>query len=142
MDNPFAWLMSGSIVFSIVVSCCATLLPLGIIGGIGYFIYRRYQMGQAKRQESQAWLTTTGVVMLSRVEVHGGGDSTRTVPMVVYQYQVNGQPFQGNVVRAGSQFFTVQGSREPYVIVDRYPVGAQVVVYYNPANPAECALER
>ena len=38
MDNPFAWLMSGSIVFSIVVSCCATLLPLGIIGGIGYFI--------------------------------------------------------------------------------------------------------
>jgi len=26
--------------------------------------------------------------------------------------------------------------------IERYPVGAQVMVYYNPANPAESALER
>ncbi len=142
MDNPFAWIMSGSIVFSILTTCCATLLPLLIIGGLGFYFYRRYQMSQGKRQESQAWPTTPGVVVLSRVEVHGSGENSRTVPMVVYQYQVNGQPFQGNIIKAGSQFFRVQGSREPYLIVDRYPVGAQVMVYYNPANPADCALER
>ncbi len=142
MDNPLAWLMSGSIVFSVLAACCTTILPLAVIGGIGFFLYRRYQQGQSKRQESQAWPTTAGVVLMSRVEVQGSGENSRTVPVVVYQYEVNGQPFQGNIVRAGSQFFTARGPREPYLIVDRYPVGAQVLVYYNPANPADCALER
>lgn len=142
MDNPFAWLMSGSIVFSILASCCATLLPLAIIGGLGYFFYTRYQQGQTKRQESQTWPTTPGVVAMSRVEVRSGGESTSVVPVVVYQYEVRGQVYQGNIIRAGSNYFRVQGSREPYLIVDRYPVGAQVMVYYNPANPADSALER
>ena len=142
MDNPFAWLMSGSLVFSILISCCSVILPLAIIGGRGYVFYTRYQQGQSKRQESQAWPATPGVVLMSRVEVRGGGESTSVVPVVVYQYEVHGQAYQGNIIKAGSNYFRVQGSREPYTITDRYPVGAQVMVYYNPANPADCALER
>lgn len=142
MEDLILWLTSGSIVVAILGSCCATLLPLAIVGGLGYFFYSRYRQGQTKRDESQTWPTARGVVLFSRVEVHGSGDSTRVVPMVVYQYEVGGQTYQGNVVKAGSQFFTAQRGREPYEIVDRYPAGTQVVVFYNPASPADCALER
>jgi hypothetical protein len=36
----------------------------------------------------------------------------------------------------------ITSSGDAYKTIDRYPVGAIVTVYYNPANPAEAALER
>ena len=97
MEDLILWLTSGSIVVAILGSCCATILPLAIVGGLGYFFYSRYRQGQTKRDESQTWPTARGVVLFSRVEVHGSGDSTRVVPMVVYQYEVGGQTYQGKV---------------------------------------------
>ena len=93
------------------------------------------------RQTSQAWPTTTGKVLKSRVEV-SGGDHASVNPRVVYEYEVRGQTFQNDQVRAGDKFMRVSSSRDAYDTVDRYPVGARISVYYNPANPVESALER
>lgn len=144
-NDLFPWLVGGSgafaIVLTIVSACCAIVIPLGVFGGLGYYIYTRSQKAKAVQQAAQSWLTTQGQIVLSRVEV-SGGDTTTVHPRVVYQYQVGAQTYQSEVIRAGSQFFKLTTSRQAYDTVDRYPVGAAVTVYYNPANPAEAALER
>lgn len=34
------------------------------------------------------------------------------------------------------------GGSWAYKVVERYPVGAQVMVYYDPSNPSDAILER
>ncbi|GAB4580480.1 MAG: hypothetical protein Fur0022_32210 [Anaerolineales bacterium] len=144
-NELFPWLVGGGTfvtVLTVIVSvCCSIFLPLGIVGGLGYYIYTRSQKAKAVQQAAQAWLTTQGQIVLSRVEV-SGGETTSVSPRVVYQYQVGAQMYQSETIRAGSQFFSITTSRGAYDTVDRYPVGKTVTVYYNPANPAEAALER
>jgi hypothetical protein len=144
-NELFPWLVGGGTfltVVTVVLSvCCSIALPLGIFGGLGYYIYKRSQQAKVVQQSAQSWLTTQGQVVLSRVEV-SGGDTTSVSPRVVYQYQIGAQTYQSEVIRAGSQYFNVTSSRQAYDTVDHYPVGATVTVYYNPANPAESALER
>jgi hypothetical protein len=144
-NDLFPWLIGGGTFLTIAATvlsiCCSIALPLGIFGGLGYYIYKNSQKAKAVQQAAQSWLTTRGQVVLSRVEV-SGGDTTSVTPRVVYQYQVGAQTYQSETIRAGSQFFSVTSGRGAYDTVDRYPVGATVTVYYNPANPAESALER
>jgi hypothetical protein len=60
----------------------------------------------------------------------------------VYQYQVNGQAYQNRKIKAGEQYFNVKLSGDAQKTVDRYRIAAQVMVYYNPANPKDFTLER
>ena len=144
-NQLFPWLVGGGTFLGVAITilsvCCSITLPLGIVGGIGYYVYKRSQLAKVAQQVAQSWISTRGQVVLSRVEV-SGGETTTVSPRVVYQYQVGAQTYQSEVIRAGSQFFNVTNSRMAYDTVDRYPVGATVTVYYNPANPAEAALER
>jgi len=148
MDNfPewFPWLFGGgtalTILFTVVIIVCSTLPFALIFGGIGYWIYKRSKQAGEVRASSQSWLQTTGNVITSRVEV-SGGDHTSVSPRVIYQYTVGAQTYQGDQIRAGDHLFRVTASGDAYNTVDRYPVGAQVVVFYNPANPAQACLER
>jgi len=145
MDNFvewFPWLFGGgTILFTLLIVVCTTLPFVAIFGGIGYYIYRRSKQASQIRAASQSWLQTTGVVVTSRVEV-SGGDHTSVLPRIIYQYSVGAQNYQSDQFRAGDNVFRVTGSGDAYNIVDRYPVGTQVVVFYNPSNPAEAALER
>lgn len=144
-NDLFPWLVGGGTfltVVTVVISvCCSIVLPLGLVGGLGYYIYKRSQQAKVVQQAAQNWLTTQGQIVLSRVEV-SGGETTTVSPHIAYQYQVGAQMYQSEVIRAGSQFFNVTSSRQAYDTTDRYPVGATVTVYYNPANPADACLER
>lgn len=121
---------------------CACIVPVVFLVGFGIFMYRRNQQGQAAKQAAQAWPGTIGTVLSSSVESRRSGNSTSTYPVVIYQYQVNGQVYQGKTIKAGEQFFSVRIIGEAQATAARYPAGAQVMVYYNPANPKESALER
>ena len=124
-----------------VAGLVITLVFLLVFGLIGRSIYRRSQQAKAVRQASQNWVATTGKVIKSRVEVTGG-DEASVDPRVIYEYTVAGQQYQGGQIRAGDQFWYVRSSQEAYEIVDRYPEGAMVTVYYDPDNPGESSLER
>ncbi|TAK11451.1 MAG: DUF3592 domain-containing protein [Anaerolineae bacterium] len=148
MDNPEIVGISLSVLCTIAffvifgIGMLAVLLPMfGVFGGIGWFLNKRSKEAKAARDAAQSWPSTSGTVVLSRVEVTGG-DHASVSPNVQYTYQVDGQPFQAAVVRAGDQFMAIRKSGEAYKITDRYPVGAQVTVYYNPANPSDACLER
>ena len=130
-------------ILSIGGAICATVVPIAVFVGLAIFLYRRSKMRDAARQSAQSWVNTMGVVTMSTLQIRRSGNNSRSeVPVVGYQYQVNGQTYTGGTIRAGEQYFNFRVWGEARKVVERYPVGAQVMVYYNPANPAESALEK
>jgi hypothetical protein len=126
----------------ILGAICATTLPIVIIVGLGIFLYRRSKMRDAVKLSAQDWPGTMGVVTMSTIQIRHTGRSRSEVPVVGYQYQVNGQSYTGGTIKAGEQYFSVRLYGDAQKTIEIYPVGAQVMVYYNPANPSESALER
>ncbi|MBK8616580.1 MAG: DUF3592 domain-containing protein [Anaerolineales bacterium] len=142
MDN-LNWIITGIGVFAGIAGVvCSIIIPILVIGGIGFFFYKRNQKSTAYRQTAQTWPAVTGTVLMSTIQSKRIGQSHKTYPVVIYQYVVNGQGFQGQTIRAGEQFLSARVAGQPQATVARYPVGASVPVYYNPANPAESVLER
>ena len=137
------WIIAGFGVFTgIAGAACTVILPVILLGGLGYFLYKRNQQSGAVRQLAQSWPSTSGVVLMSSVQSRQSGRSHSTYPVVVYQYDVNGKTYQSQNIKAGDQFMNVRVTGQAQATVARYPIGANVTVYYNPANPAESALER
>jgi hypothetical protein len=141
----FPWLVGGgvfvtiiTVVGAIIVSLLCTILPFV---AIFWYIKKRSDQAGAMRQASQTWHMTTGKVIKSRVEV-SGGETTSVSPHVLYEYEVYGRTYQGQQIKAGDQFMRTYSSRSAYDTVDRYPEGAAVTVYYDPADPQQSALER
>lgn len=114
----------GSILFSI-------LLVDGIL--LGIILVTRRKVAQAA-----SWQSTMGTVTFSTVERRSSGDSTANYPVVHYTYQVMGQTLQGSKVMPGPEV----GGTGAHKVVERYPAGAQVMVYYDPNNPSDAVLER
>jgi hypothetical protein len=130
------------LVFGLLMTAAAILLPMAIVGGLAFYLYRRHRRSRTARAAAQAWSETTGVVVTSTLKVQRTVRSRSEVPVVVYQYQVDGTVYLGKVIKAGDQFFSVRLAGDARQTVERYPAGAQVTVFYDPANPAESALER
>jgi len=121
---------------------CATVVPLIVLVGLGIFLYRRSQQGKLAKDTAQSWPGAMGTVLMSSVQSKHTGRSISIYPVVVYQYEVNGKTYQSQTIKAGEQFFNVRVMGQAQETVNRYPIGAQVMVYYNPADPQESALER
>lgn len=117
------------------------LLLLAGLGAFGWL----WILG-AKGDASAGWPSVAGVVLESAIDarpVRGGGDrdgAEEYLARVRYQYQAAGQTH----VSANRRFPDPGYGRNPQEaedIVARYPAGAAVRVWYNPANPAEACLE-
>lgn len=83
------------------------------------------------------WPSTMGNVLMSMIESRSSSDGSTNYPVVHYSYVVNGQPYQGSKIAPGMEV----GGTGAGKVVARYPVGAQVMVFYNPQNPSEAVLE-
>lgn len=115
----------GSILFSI-------LLVDGIL--LGIILVTRRRVAQAA-----SWPSTMGTVIYSSIEWRRGSKgSSVAYPVVQYSYQVMGQMLQGRRVMPGPE----SGGSWAHKVVERYPAGAQVMVYYDPNNPSDAVLER
>ena len=67
------------------------------------------------------------------------GDVSYTAE-IVYEYEVDGKPWSCNTVWFGDDVNT--SSRSTYVkLTNKYSVGTQVDVYYNPDDPSIACLE-
>jgi hypothetical protein len=121
---------------------CAVVVPVAFLAAFGIFFYRRSQQAKATKVAAQSWAQTNGIVLQSSVQTHRSGNSTSVVPVVVYQYQVDGKTYQNQTIKAGDKYMAVRVSWQARSTVDKYPIGAAVKVYYDPANPKDSALER
>ena len=141
MEELVALIGGGTILFTVVITAITVLCTVVPFAAVGWYIYRQWKRSKAVEAQSQSWSSTAGIIVKSRVEV-SGGESTSVSPKVVYEYGVGGQTYQNDNIRPGDDFLRVNVRGTAYEIVDKYPVGSAVIVYYNPQNPAESTLER
>lgn len=92
---------------------------------------------------AQSWQRTTGRVTRSEVRAQKRRDmdefeKTRSLPFVGYEYVVDGKRFSGNRISLAE----IIPESDIESTLDRYPVGAEVTVYYDPADPRKAVLER
>ncbi|HET9906292.1 MAG TPA: DUF3592 domain-containing protein [Anaerolineales bacterium] len=124
MNTEFL-LVVGIIVFVLII---LNAIFLGII-----FFLRR------KMAAVSQWPSTMGTVNSSYLERRSSSEGGSTnYPVVQYSYQIGGQSYQSSKLAPGPDV----GGTGAGKVVARYPAGAQVMVFYNPQNPADAVLER
>ncbi len=106
---------------------------------IGLFCFDEKMVTDIWHQhEALSFPTTTGRVYHSAVSVtHSSKGGTHYHINIFYDYEVDGQSYQGSTFRYG--FFS-PGSTQAYAAVSAHPVGSEVRVYYRPDNPADSLL--
>ncbi len=99
------------------------------------------KMLEVKR--ASGWSSAVGRIVKSstaaaRHRSAGEAMTVKTVPAVEYEFSVGGRKVRGNRIGIGED----SGGADTEATLRRYTVGAAVTVYYDPANPKNCALER
>lgn len=126
----------------IVGTICGGIFLLAFAAA-SVFMILSYFKNKKKAADSLSWSTSPGTILESSVREASGSDfdgpATYTVKLS-YSYQVMGQAYQGKNIHIGARS-TVPHSKAQ-ATASRYPVGAAVTVYYDPANPADAVLER
>lgn len=90
---------------------------------------------------SVGWPTTEGVVVLSEVGEGGSGQYTEGWwPRVSYRYSVNGREYTSDSVEV-EDVGNGNTDRFAWQVVQRYPAGKHVKVYYDPRDPSIAVLE-
>ncbi len=94
-------------------------------------------------RQSQSWAQTTGHIVRSEIEVRrhqfqGEPETVKNVPAVEYEFKVGARTIHGVRIGIGDD----TGGANTEATLKRYPMGANVTVYYDPADPRQCVLER
>ena len=97
----------------------------------------------ARIRRAAGWSGTTGTVRISEIRPDRSGSTIRNplfdnLPHVVYEYRVGSRTYSGERISFGDD----TGGANAAATLRRYPVGATVPVYYDPADPGEAILER
>ena len=119
------------------------ILTLAMLAaGAGLLLWGGYEINRA--YESRGWPNTQGTITSSYIKKENRKDSnnrykTTYYPKVNYQYQVEGKYYSCNRIAFGG----VSGGKRSKAkkVVDRYPSGKKVTVYYNPQDPGVAVLK-
>ncbi|MDO8571970.1 MAG: DUF3592 domain-containing protein [bacterium] len=113
-----------------------------IVGGATLFIWGIPTIQKA--YESKNWPSVQGTITVSnfvtdRSTNSDGSDATTYKADIGYDYILNGQTHSGSDVSFGA--YSSSNASEMRSIVNRYPLGKSVAVYYNPKDPNASVLE-
>jgi hypothetical protein len=117
-----------------------------LFGGVGVFLLYKAYKTRKQADASQGWPATQGQVTEAHVSRSSRTDSDGDTqysysPNVSYTYQVGGNTYHGDKITFGfQQSFSSEAKAQ--TALQRFPVGGNVTVYYNSANPDEAVLER
>jgi hypothetical protein len=94
---------------------------------------------------SEHWPTTNGVVVSAEIKSHtnlhthnAGGSSTSYTPVITCVFHLADLTYTNNRLAFGQLSSSAANAQE---VINRYPVGKTVPVFYSPGNPAESVLE-
>ncbi|MDP2924523.1 MAG: DUF3592 domain-containing protein [Candidatus Omnitrophota bacterium] len=90
---------------------------------------------------SKSWPLTTGKIIASDVRKKVSGGRRRTVsyqPYVLYEYYVGGNQMQSEQLAFGDRLQTSE--KKAQKIIESYPAGKNVPVYYNPQKHTQSVL--
>ena len=110
-----------------------------LIDGVTVFAFGTRNFFRA--ESSTGWPTTTGMIETSSVEYHTDNDNGGGTyhAHVFYHYSLNGTTYNGDRVAYGD--YGESNPAHARHIVNRYPAGSNVTVYYMQDKPEECLLE-
>ena len=112
-------------------------LVLLLVGGVLAFV--GWRLGGEARA-SAAWPATDAVVESARVVEQAEANEKRLFRAAIrYRYQVGDTRYSGERVS-----YDMAPSPQPGIaraIVERYPAGASVKVFYDPSDPSRAVLE-
>ena len=126
-------LAAGLVVIGLIVFCGLYVLLKGV---------RNVQMAMA----SAKWPKTAGVVVYSKTTRDATPQTRRTKYSVIFstktiiRYKVNGQEYTTDVLHFGQTLGSGDKS-EATLLHMRYPEGQEVMVSYNPGNPAIAVMK-
>lgn len=123
--------MNSEFIVAVVSITCVLLLLNTIFLAVIYFMRRRMAT-------VSTWPSTMGTVTASFLEQRSDSEGTTNYPVVQYSYQVGGQSYQSSKRAPGMEV----GGTGAGSVIARYPVGAQVMVFYDPQKPSDAVLER
>lgn len=95
-----------------------------------------------KVRRASSWAQAPGRIVRSQMAVRRPPEGNEigtvvNVPAVTYSFSVGGVTYQGTRVSLGN----ISGKYAQEALA-RYPVGKTVAVFYDPADPGDCVLER
>jgi hypothetical protein len=112
-----------------------------LVLGVVVLVFGTIFFDLPKAIASIGWSTTEGVVISSEVREECCGEDTEGWwPSVSYQYSVSGAEYVSDNIEVQDVGSSNTDSFAQEVI-QRYPVGKRVQVYYNPQDPAVSVLE-
>jgi hypothetical protein len=126
-------LMGSNIVIAIIAFA---------FGSIFFFIGWRTVK---KNKIAAAWPTVPGKIVSAELDSYiktdeDGDKTTMYVPLITYEYKVEGEAYTNNRVKVQPFVATNMKSVEMKEL-DAFPVGGAVEVHYDPFNPGDALLE-
>ena len=124
---------------------------LGILAGLSFFFFLTGELRSIL--ECKNWPTVPGIIISSevdkidRMETNTLPDRKGMVsrfvylPAVAYNYTVKGKKYRSSKVFLWMDAEDFHKPKTAQKIVDRYPKGKEVTVYYKPDNIGEAVLE-
>jgi Protein of unknown function (DUF3592) len=92
-----------------------------------------------KSLRARYWPTAQGTILDSRVREAQDDGATVYDAHILYEYSVNGVKLRSDVWRLGVGRSSFMGFAKRAVA--KYPIGAPVMVYFNPDKPTDAMLE-
>lgn len=125
-----------------------SLMTAFVLGGIALALDIRAYHALQRAALARRWPIAIGVVIASGVREttilirHKTAQyrpAVRYAPQVIYEYHVGGQHYQHDRINVDGVVLSSEPA-DAARAARRYPVGRQVAVAYNPANPNEACL--
>lgn len=106
---------------------------------MAWLILRHYRSSNVLLEASKRWATTRGEIVSAEVKRKPGSKPTWE-GRITYRFDANGEAHTSRAVMIGGEVYASQTFAEKRVA--KYPAGSSVDVYYDPADPSRCCLER
>lgn|GEM_PF-1880182 len=92
-----------------------------------------------KGQENESWPSVDGIILFSDIDRSSGSEGGSTYgAKITYKYNLNGINYTSDAISCGYAYSSDYSAA--YQLVENYPVGKTVKIYYNPNNPPEAVL--
>ena len=105
--------------------------------GIGYLVNGAITLQNAR--VSSGWPSVNGEVTASSIRTETTDDGTVYIADIEYRFVANDQWWEGDVVNFGENGSYARS--DAVEILERYPIGLEVTVSYDPAMPETSVLE-
>ena len=134
------FIQSNSWVLYFIIIVCFIFFSVGI----GMLIKLIQQFGNL--QQSKHWLSPSGKITSTDLDAQittddDGYQTTTYLAKVNFTYEANGSTYESDRVNFDYGMRT-SNIRKQQSVVEQYPAGSNVTVYYDPEDPQQSVLEK